>query len=129
MIPRGAKLLTDENIQGDVVAFLRSEGFDVVLAKEVLPEGTADEDILRFAFEQQRIILTHDRDFSTLAIAGHHTTFAILYVRPGHIHAAFTIQTLRSFFNQSPHQPPLEPPYIIVAERNGDTLKVRVRSW
>ncbi len=129
MISRGAKILTDENIQGEVVDFLRSEGFDVALAKEVLPEGTADTELLRYAFEQQRIILTHDRDFSTLAIAGQHATFAILYLRPGHIQAAFTIQTLRALFNHSTNQPRLEPPYIIVAERNGDILKVRVRHW
>lgn len=126
MIPRSSKILADENIQGEVIEFLRMEGFDVLAAKESLPEGISDADILRQAFKEQRIVLTHDRDFSTLAVAGQQTTFAILYVRPGHIQSVFTIQTLRSLL-ALPEDTALEPPYIIVAERNADTLKIRIR--
>ncbi|MFY7998653.1 MAG: DUF5615 family PIN-like protein [Candidatus Kapaibacteriota bacterium] len=128
MIPRSSKILADENIQSEVIEFLRLEGFDVLAAKEALPEGTSDAEILRQAFEERRIVLTHDRDFSTLAIAGQQRTFAILYVRPGHIQSAFTIETLRSFL-ALPEDTALEPPYIIVVERAGDTLKIRVRRW
>jgi hypothetical protein len=30
MIPRSSKILADENIQGEVIEFLRMEGFDVL---------------------------------------------------------------------------------------------------
>lgn len=128
MISRSSKILADENIQSEIIEFLRQEGFDVLAAKESLPDGTSDAEILRQAFEERRIVLTHDRDFSTLAIAGQQSTFAILYVRPGHIQSAFTIQTLRSLLTL-PEDTTLEPPYIIVVERTGETLKIRVRRW
>jgi predicted nuclease of predicted toxin-antitoxin system len=127
MIPRFAKILADENIQADVVAFLRAEGFDVAVAKEILPEGTSDAEILRRAFDERRIVLTHDRDFSTLAIAGQHQTFVILYIRPGHIQASFTTETLRSLLTLE--EISLETPCIIVAERSGGVVKIRVRRW
>ena len=126
MIPRSGKILADENIQGDVIEFLRNQGFNVLAAKEELPEGTSDAEILQRAFEEERIVLTHDRDFSTLAVADKQKTFAILYVRPGHIQASFTIETLRSLLSL-PEDTTLKPPFIIVADRNGDTLKIRVR--
>jgi predicted nuclease of predicted toxin-antitoxin system len=85
MISCSSKIRADENIQSEVIEFLRREGFDVLAARESLPEGTSDADILCQAFEERRIVLTHDRNFSTLAIAGQQSTFAILHVRPGHI--------------------------------------------
>ena len=128
MISRSSKMLADENIQSEVIEFLRLEGFDVLSAKESVLQGTSDAEILRQAFEERRIVLTHDRDFSTLAIAGQQSTYAILYVRPRHIQSAFTIQTLRSLLALT-EDTALEPPYIIVVERTGETLKIRVRRW
>jgi predicted nuclease of predicted toxin-antitoxin system len=127
VISRSVKILADENVQGDVIAFLRSEDFDILASKESLPEGTSDAEILQFAFRERRIILTHDRDFSTLALAEQQPLFALLYVRPGHIRAEFTIETLRALLELD--EIVLEPSCIIVAERHSEALRVRVRRW
>jgi hypothetical protein len=48
----------------------------------------------------------------------------IIYLRPGHIKADFTIKTLEAVRDNAPE---VTSPFILVAERTGDTVKIRVR--
>lgn len=68
MTPADWKLLTDENLHPEVVQWLRGEGFDVLDVKDEDLFGTDDLTIVRRAWAEQRIILTHDRDFGRLII-------------------------------------------------------------
>lgn len=61
------RILADENIGGRVVKALRSAGYDVVSVKEQFP-GIRDTDVLRIAHEEQRLIITQDKDFGELAV-------------------------------------------------------------
>jgi predicted nuclease of predicted toxin-antitoxin system len=66
--PLNFPLLADENIHPDVVRFLRDQGTDVCSVTE---EGLAGQDnltLLRRAYQENRVMLTHDSDFGTLAI-------------------------------------------------------------
>lgn len=60
------KFLADENIATRVIEALRNEGFNVLSVYEEKFSGIDDEKILKFAQEQKRIILTHDKDFGNL---------------------------------------------------------------
>ena len=46
------KILTDENIHPDLVAYLRHKGFDVLDVKERGWFGKKDSDLLKISFEQ-----------------------------------------------------------------------------
>jgi uncharacterized protein with PIN domain len=59
------KLLADANIEKDLVDWLRASGCDVVWGTELQP-GLPDTEIIRLAFNEERIILTYDRDFGDL---------------------------------------------------------------
>jgi predicted nuclease of predicted toxin-antitoxin system len=59
------RLLADENIPLASVALLRNNGYDVLAISEHAP-GIADVDILRLAREQDRVLVTFDRDFGEL---------------------------------------------------------------
>ncbi|PSR21776.1 MAG: hypothetical protein C7B45_09315 [Sulfobacillus acidophilus] len=61
------RILADENIGARVVEALRSAGYDVVSVKEQFP-GIRDTDVLRIAHEEQRLIITQDKDFGELAV-------------------------------------------------------------
>ncbi len=63
------KFLTDENISSVVVQFLREYGLDVFDVKENLLSGRRDSFLLDLAVQQNRIVITQDSDFGTLAIA------------------------------------------------------------
>ena len=58
-------LLADENFPIASVVRLRSDGFDIVAISELAP-GMPDVDVLSTACEQNRVLITFDRDFGEL---------------------------------------------------------------
>jgi predicted nuclease of predicted toxin-antitoxin system len=71
------------------------------------------------------VVLTHDRDFGTLAIHAGEPYFGIVYLRPGHISAEFTWRTIAAIESTVES---VEPPFVVVAARRGDMVRIRVRS-
>ena len=118
-------ILADENIHPDIINFLRNGGLDVAVVAEQGNLGLTDADILQQATEEQRVVLTHDSDFGGLALMGANF-IGIIYLRPGHIRADFTIKTLEAIRDNAPD---VTRPFILVAERTGDTVKIRVRQF
>jgi hypothetical protein len=49
----------------------------------------------------------------------------IVYLRPGHIVPLFTIEILKTLFEKDFE---LEPPFMLIAERKKENIKVRIRS-
>ncbi|MDQ3441275.1 MAG: DUF5615 family PIN-like protein [Planctomycetota bacterium] len=124
MTLRDFALLTDESVHYPVVAFLRGEGFDVLDVKEAGLRGAPDAELLRLALEQHRVMVAHDRDFGRLAIAAMQPIVGLLFLRPGHIRPEFTVETIRAVLAADIQ---LQVPFIVVAERSGDDVKIRVR--
>lgn len=60
----------DESVRNAIAVGLRSHGTDVTTAAEVGLLGAADEDHIAYALSEQRVIVTHDDDFLTLANSG-----------------------------------------------------------
>lgn len=116
-------LLADENINPEVIEFLRKAGLDVEAVSEQGKFGLSDTEVLQQATEAGRVVLTHDSDFGGMAVFGAKFV-GIIYLRPGHIRADFTIKTLEAIRSKVPE---VTSPFILVAERTGDTVKIRVR--
>ncbi len=120
------KLLTDANIHPQVVHFLRQQGCDI---EDVITLGlgqAADDVIVAEAVQDNRIVLTHDRDFGRLAILLHQPLQGIVFLRPGHIDPSFTIETLGTI---NAHDLDLSPSFILVARRRGSHVQLRLRRW
>ncbi|VVB69663.1 Uncharacterised protein [uncultured archaeon] len=60
------RLLADENIPLKAVQLLREKGHDILSIGEMAPK-TSDEDILKLAEKDGRLLLTFDKDFGELA--------------------------------------------------------------
>ena len=60
------RIIANENIMATVVSELRSRGHDVNSVKESMPKAK-DDVILATAQAEQRVVLTHDKDFGELA--------------------------------------------------------------
>ena len=116
-------LLADENIHTIVIAFLREMELDIESISEQRQFGLSDTEVLSQATESGRVVLTHDSDFGGLALLGE-KFIGIIYLRPGHILPDFTVKTLKAIQD---HAPEVNPPFILVAERTGDTVKIRIR--
>ena len=61
------RLLADENIPSSVVRTLTDGGYDTVWIRTEAP-GISDLDVMRYAFQENRIILTYDKDFGVIAV-------------------------------------------------------------
>ena len=59
------RLLADENVPLASVDWLRAGGFDVASISEDAA-GAPDVDVLRMAREEERVLITFDRDFGEL---------------------------------------------------------------
>jgi predicted nuclease of predicted toxin-antitoxin system len=60
------RILANENIAGAIVEALRVRGHDVAWVLEDAP-GSSDPDILRRTTDEDRVVLTFDKDFGELA--------------------------------------------------------------
>ncbi len=85
-------------------------GSDVESVTEHGKFGLPDTEVLRQATETGRVVLTHDSDFGGLALGGAKFV-GIIYLRPGHIRADFTIRTLEAIRDNAPE---VTPPFILV---------------
>jgi len=124
MKPLDFSLLADENIHPEVIGALRAAGGDL---RSVRTEGLAgkdDREILRHAHSRGWVVLTHDSDFGTLAIRKGEPYTGIIYVRPGHIAPEFVLEIIEAV-KTLPVEP--SPPFMIVAERRENHVRVRVR--
>ena len=63
------RLIANENISGQLIRELRARAHDVVSVKEEMRSGEDDE-ILKRAGREKRVVLTHDKDFGELAARG-----------------------------------------------------------
>lgn len=119
-------LLTDENIQEQVVGFLRSMGFNVLDVKEEGLFAAKDRDLLQLASQEGRVVVTHDSDFGTLVYKEAIPFVGIIYLRPGHIQPEYTITSIVHLLSAELE---VSTPFIIVAEHVEDRIKLRIRHF
>ena len=57
------RFLADEDLDSDIIEGLRSRepAIDILSAKKTSLRGTKDPDLLEFAAQQERILISHDR--------------------------------------------------------------------
>lgn len=60
------RIIANENVMATLVSELRNRGHDVLWVKESM-RGAEDNAILGTAQTEQRLVLTHDKDFGELA--------------------------------------------------------------
>jgi predicted nuclease of predicted toxin-antitoxin system len=117
--PLDFPLLTDENIAPDVVEGLRARGGHLRTAWDEQLIGRPDVDVLERATNQGRVVLTHDLAFGRSAIRTGTSFVAIIYLRPGHISAAFVLAVIDALRESTVE---VQAPFIVVADwlRNGN---------
>lgn len=60
------RVLADEHIPNTVVSVFESLGYDIARSKIVLPEGAEDRQLLEFSRQENRVVLTADRQFTII---------------------------------------------------------------
>lgn len=124
MSPLDFPLLADENVPVVVSDALAASGHDLVTLFDLGLNGATDAEILERAARLGRVVLTLDSDFGLLAVRAGAEYVGIIYVRPGHRSAAFTLETLAAI---SASAVEVQPPFILVADRRQETVRIRLR--
>lgn len=75
------RFVADMNISPLTVEVLASGGIDVVRVSDLLPVNASDEDILHWARQQRRVVITQDMDFSALLALGGHDQPSLVTLR------------------------------------------------
>ena len=84
----------DEHVSPAIAEGLRAHGVDVTTSQEAHLLGQDDTDQLSFAISEERVIVTHDRDFSRIHASGMEH-FGICYCRPQKHGIGEMVQMLR----------------------------------
>ena len=111
-IPRSSRPLA---AKGKQIVSVRAEGL----------AGRQDREILRHAHGRGWVVVTHDSDFGSLAIRIGEPYTGIIYLRPGHIAPSFVLKMLEALETASLDA---VPPFLVVAERREEIIRVRLRS-
>jgi predicted nuclease of predicted toxin-antitoxin system len=72
--------LADESCAGPVIRALLEAGHDVVAIAQVA-RGAADEEVLDHALNENRVLITEDRDFGELVYARGRSSAGVILVR------------------------------------------------
>ena len=75
------KLFLDENLSPQQASELRSKGYDARAAVEVGLGGATDEQILHFAVEDGRVLVTLDADFANVIRFPPQRTFGVVRLK------------------------------------------------
>ena len=116
-------LLSDENIQYSVVAFLRAAGLDVLDVKEERKRGSKDVHLLAEAHHAGRAVLTRDLDFGELVFRDGLPFTGIILLRPGDLLAPEYIRALADLLRV---QAELDVPFFVVVTRRKNETSIRV---
>lgn len=77
-----SRFLVDESLGRNVAVLLRQNGWNVKYVEEAGLTGHSDEDVLAFAFREDRVLLTHDSDFLNSRRFPHHRNPGVV-ILPG----------------------------------------------
>lgn len=120
------KLLTDENINTILIDFLKEQSCDVLHVYDVGLAHTPDTDILTWANDNDRVVVTLDDDFGKLVFKEKQHFIGIVRLRPGHLVGSLHKKTLLAILDATLD---LTPPFLLVAERKPDHIQIRYRTF
>lgn len=121
---RDSKFLLDENIPDAVLVWMANRGIDAVSIVQLRMQATPDDEIIPFAEQNGRIIITQDSDFATEIMRHGLRSIGVIFIRPGHVGANLIIFALQKILESGikPHVP-----FILVCAIADGKVKVRLR--
>lgn len=118
------KLLADENIDPELIDYLRDHGFDIKGVKEVGMIAAKDPAWLDLARKEDRVIVTQDSDFGKIVFTQATDFTGIIFLRPGSLFVNFHIQTIQAILSADPD---LFSPFILTAKNVRDGVRIKIR--
>jgi predicted nuclease of predicted toxin-antitoxin system len=115
--------LAVECCDAGLVASLRADGHDVLYVLENL-QGTIDDEVLSLAYQEQRILITEDKDFGELVYRLRRPTVGVILLRFDVTDRRLKIPRMRSLLKNEAKR--LEGAFVVLS---ADKIRIRpVRS-
>ncbi len=114
-----AQFIVDECTGRSVVHYLRENGFDVIGVTEVMPQAT-DSDILQRAVDENRIVITNDKDFGDMVYRDRREHCGVILLRLSDDRAAQKVRVLAAVLSE--HADKISQHFVVVTE---DTIRIR----
>jgi len=94
------KFLADESIEKPVVDWLRGQDLDVRYITEITP-SINDEEVIRLANDEGRILITNDKDFGELVFRQSKIVLGVLLIRAINERASNKIRLVREVLEKA----------------------------
>jgi predicted nuclease of predicted toxin-antitoxin system len=107
------KFLVDENVGRSVIDYLIGKGQDVVVTKEESP-GREDVQLLDYAYQDDRIIVTNDKGFGFFIYYQNLPSKGVILFRFKKEAPALKISALETVFTQKPDK--ILEHFIVISE-------------
>lgn len=118
------RFLADENIDPELVTYLREQGFDIKDANDVGWIASKDNAWIELAKLEERVILTQDSDFGKIIFTQTTDFFGIIFLRPGLLSGTFHIRTMQAIFSA---KLVLSTPFILTAKNTKESVRLKIR--
>lgn len=113
------RFIVDESTGYGIARYLQTQGHDVVIVAEIMPEAD-DMTILQHAFVEERIVVTNDKDFGELIFRRQEAHQGVILLRLQDEGGVNRVQVMTALMNQYSEQLPGR--FVVVTEK-----KVRFR--
>ena len=107
------RFLVDECTGPAVARWLAEQGHDVFCVYESA-RGASDDEVLRRAFDEHRILITNDRDFGEKVYRESHPHYGVIYLRLSDERSAAKIAVLERLLLS--YAPQLPDRFVVVSE-------------
>ncbi len=93
------KFVVDECVGTRVAQWMHSHGYDVISIQEQF-KGVADQDVLKIAALQKRILITTDKDFGDIVFRDKKYCYGVILLRLSQEQLAVKIAVLQHLLSQ-----------------------------
>ena len=107
------KFLIDESVEKPIVDWLRNQKYDVMYVAES-SSGITDEEVIKLANCESRILITNDKDFGELIFRQSRITQGILLIRASNEESLNKLRLVKEVLEKAKNK--LEGNFIVVNE-------------
>ena len=75
------KFFTDQDVYQITVDYLKSIGYDVLMASDVGLQRASDEELLHYAYKHERTLITRDKDYGALVFLNCQENCGVILLR------------------------------------------------
>lgn len=108
------KFLIDECVGHGIAQWLQDQGYDAISILEVSP-GISDDEVLNKAFNEDRILVTMDKDFGDIVFRSNKNHCGIILLRLSNWHKDHKISVLGNVLSNHGHE--LTGNFIVATEQ------------